>query len=104
MGGAPPGNGVPRVDLRDPAIDFRFDRAVAFELRSGRHADLDERETAAQIGPARQHAIDGLEPLGNALRVVKPIHSDADDVPRRQPEHLSQPLLLASSPAACTTP
>jgi hypothetical protein len=85
---------VLRAHFRDLTIDFWFDRAVAFELGPWRHADLHKGESPAKFGPARQHTIDRLQPLGNPFRVIEAIDADAHDVRRGQSEHLAQAQLL----------
>ena len=84
---------VPVVDLVHLAIDRRFNRAVAVETRSRRHADLEKREPPAQLGTAGEHAIERLEPFGNPLGVVEPIDAQSEQA-GLETECLPEPLLL----------
>ena len=87
---------MPRVDLAHLAIDRGFNRAVAVEIRSGRHADLDEGQPPAQLGTACEHPIERLEPLGNAFGVVEPIDAQSEQA-GLETECLPEPLLLGEA-------
>ena len=81
------------VDVGHESRDFRFDRRVAFQRRPRRHANLHERQPAAQVGPPRDQRVERGEPLRDALRVVQPIDAQADDL-GLEAQQRPQPLLL----------
>ena len=74
------GDRVSLVELVDAPIDFRLDRRVAAELRARRHADLDERQPAAQIGPPTEHLVERGKSFRDPFRVIESVHTDSDEL------------------------
>ena len=66
---------------RHARVDFALHVGIALQLGPRRHADLDEGKPPLEVGMTQQQAVDGVETFGDALRVVQPIHADADQHP-----------------------
>jgi hypothetical protein len=67
----------PRVHALDDGLDRQAKLLVAVDLHAARRGELHEREASTQLGLALEQALDGLQPLLDALRVVEPIDADA---------------------------
>ena len=63
----------------DRHVHVVADRLIALQVLAARRADLQQRDAAAPLGMVFEHALERLDPLGDALGVIEPI--DAEDQP-----------------------
>ena len=81
------------VEGVDPIANLRLDCRVTLQVRTRRHANLDEGQPSPQVRSPGQHRVERIEAFRNALGVVEPIDAEPDDV-GAEAEQLAQPLLF----------